>query len=152
MVNEYQGKRTVTFHPSIGSVVACALLAVLVLAAPTHAQADKRELQQRFKDRYPRLLKAQDAGKVGETWTGLVGEVRKGDADDDLRRLIDNENSDRRALYRLLAKEQDTTEEKVAERARLRKYERAAPAHFVQSRSLEWVRKRDLKDGGGGEG
>jgi uncharacterized protein len=114
-----------------------ALLAILVvplltLLLPASASgADMQELQQRFKERFAKLQELKSAGTIGETSEGFVEFVK--DKSSDAAKLVEAENSDRRELYALLAKDEGTTAERVGRRNAQRNFDRA--------RSGEWLRK-----------
>lgn len=104
--------------------------------------ADKKELQQRFEQRYPQILEYKSAGKAGETAAGLLEAVDPSDRDDTkLARLINEENTDRRELYRIVAAEENTTPEKVADRMAKRNFEKARPGEYLKSADGKWSRK-----------
>ena len=114
------------------------LPAGLALAADREA-----ELQERFKRRFRELREAKADGKVGETREGLVDFVESKHADDKaLRTLVDDENADRRELYKLIAEKEKTTEAKVAERAAARNYERARSGEFLKDKDGAWRQKK----------
>jgi len=46
--------------------------ALMLLGAAAAQAVDFAKLKERFKQRYPKLLKAKDAGKIGETFHGYV--------------------------------------------------------------------------------
>ena len=101
-------------------------------------------LKQRFKTRYPQILKWKGSGKIGETWQGKIAaispEALKERAVAD---LIDAENRDREALYRELAAEAKTTPQVVAQRNAMRNFERAQDRHLVMARDNLWRSKAD---------
>ena len=105
----------------------------IALAAPT-----KKELQAKFEQRYPEIKKAKSAGKVGETSAGFLEAVK--DADSALSNLIDEENSDRRALYELIAKEENVDANIVAKRAAQRNFKKAAPGEYIKEDG-KWKQK-----------
>src|SRR5215217_6307127 len=90
----------------------------IALAAPT-----KKELQAKFEQRYPEIKKYKADGKVGETSAGFLEAVK--DADDRLSKLIDEENTDRRALFQLIADDEKVSPEIVAKRAAQRAFQKA---------------------------
>ncbi|MBI1369260.1 MAG: DUF1318 domain-containing protein [Planctomycetes bacterium] len=98
------------------------------------------ELKARFAQRYPKLMEAKNAGQVGETYQGFVEAV--GDVDGATAKLIADENADRTELYALIAKEQDTTPDKVAERNALRNFSNAASGHYLKGRDGKWIKKK----------
>jgi uncharacterized protein len=114
------------------------VLTILAFAVTPLLAADKDELQRRFKERYPQLLSLQKAGTVGETDEGYAAIVKGGDAK--ARKLLEEENADRRALYDIIAKEQNTTPAKVAIINAKRNHEKLEPGMFFRQKG-EWVKK-----------
>jgi uncharacterized protein YdbL (DUF1318 family) len=97
------------------STILAAITAIFASASLTQA-ATKQELQARFEKRYPQLLTYKRDGKVGENMQGLVEAVKREYLDDKtLSRLLDDENADRKELYKLLAAEQKTSVDQVAD-------------------------------------
>src|SRR5262245_32666147 len=114
------------------------LLGVFTLAAllpATPAKADRMaELQERFKNRLPQLREGKSSGTIGETAGGFVEAVEGKALDDKLKGTVDEENADRRELYKLIAEKEKTTEDKVAERNGLRNFERAASGEMLKDK------------------
>ena len=122
------------------------LLGVLVLAgaaAPQAARADRQdELQERFKDRLPDIRDAKADGNIGETTEGVLEAVGGKDLDDKLKKLVEDENADRRELYKLIAEKEKTTPEKVAERNAARNFQKAKSGEYLKTREGEWKKKK----------
>ena len=100
------------------------------------------ELKQRFRDRYPALLKAKQAGHIGETMAGYVALVEPGNAPDPAKSLVQSENADRKALYQLIADEEETDVETVAKRNALRNYQKARAGEYLQKPDGSWGKKK----------
>lgn len=123
------------------SAIVAALLAA-GLASSAASAADKTELQARFERRYPQLLEYKSQGKIGETTEGTVEAVEPGYLDDQtLKNLIDEENADRRELYRIIAREENTTPAKVAERTARRNFQKARPGEYLKAADGTWRKK-----------
>lgn len=121
------------------------MFAAMLALSPAAASADElTDLQARFKQRYPELMKLRDAGTVGETWNGWC-EVVKPPATDEVAKFIAEENADRTALYAIVAKKQNTTPDMVAERNGTRNFKAAAPTHWLKIKEGKWVQKKDVK-------
>ena len=117
------------------------ILAIIGVLRPSTAHAaDKNELKQRSEKRYPELQKLKAEGIIGETSDGMVEVVEGKDASAEARKLVDEENGDRRELYAILAKEGNTTAEQVARHAALRNFERARPGEFLKQNG-KWHQK-----------
>lgn len=133
------------------------IAAALVPAVRADDKDDERAaLQDRFKQRYPTLVKLIRSGKVGETYEALADTVKteyasdKVDPDDQnsqtIGQFLGAENKDRRRLYEMLAEELNTTAEKVASREAKRRFDKAKPDDYLKLKSGRWVQKKDLKD------
>jgi len=107
--------------------------------APASA-ADKAELRQRAEKRYPELRKFKAGGIVGETSEGFVEIVDGKDAPPEARKLVDEENADRRQLYAILATESSTTPDRVAAQAARRNFERADAGEYLKENG-KWRQK-----------
>jgi uncharacterized protein YdbL (DUF1318 family) len=114
------------------------------------APQSRAELKERFEQRYPDLNRLKSQGKVGETTNGFVDAViKESELDGEARKLIEDENADRRKLYdaisQKLAKEgKDVSPEKVAERNARRNYMNAKGSEFLKSKDGTWVQRRDV--------
>lgn len=127
----------------------CMLAILLGLSVmPVAAQADsdssdaKQAVLQRMRNRFPQVLQAQREGLVGENYRGYL-EIPSdaGNVPADTRKLVQAQNNDRKQLYTILAKELNTTPEKVASRNRIRLYERAEQGFWLQRPDGAWYRK-----------
>jgi len=117
--------------------------ALMLLGAAAAQAVDFAKLKERFKQRYPKLLKAKDAGKIGETFQGYVEAVKPEYLQDaDLKKLLDDENADRKTLYKAIADKEGVPPEKVAERNAVRNFKRAKPGHYLKNKDGKWVKKQ----------
>ncbi len=120
-----------------------ALATVALFAAATAQAVDFAKLKERFKERYPKLLKAKDAGKIGETFSGYVEAVKPEYLQDAaLKKLLEEENADRKTLYRAIARKEGVAPEKVAERNAVRNFKKAKPGHWLKNKDGKWVKKQ----------
>jgi len=108
---------------------------VIALAGfSSHADLDS------LKARLPDLVKAKDAGLVGEQRDGLVGLV-DGNAPAAVKKLVEGENADRRALYETRSQEQSKSIEvfsAVMGEARIKGEKKGRK---VQSPEGSWISK-----------
>ncbi|OPL12608.1 MAG: hypothetical protein AVO39_11455 [delta proteobacterium MLS_D] len=115
-----------------------------VIALATGVQAEDRDgIINSMKERYPALLQAKEQGLIGEARDGFVGLVRQ-DVPDAAKTLVESENSDRRMLFQIIARDTSATNEEVARQNGIRMYLLARDNHFLQDRNSQWVLKRDL--------
>jgi uncharacterized protein YdbL (DUF1318 family) len=113
------------------------VLAILLAPAAAHA-ASKAELQRRFKERYPQIQELKAAGVVGETDEGYLDFVSK--KDPAVAKLIDEENRDRKELYKLIAQAEGIDPAVVATRAAKRNFEKAKPGEYLKEGG-KWKKK-----------
>src|SRR6056297_1403713 len=118
------------------------LFLACVICAPAFART-KQEVAASMQKRYGALTEAKDKGLVGEAWTGLAG-LLKEDVPDSVTQLVDEENNDRKELFKIIAEETGTSIQEVARQNRIRMYRLAKDSHFVQNSDRSWVRKKDL--------
>jgi len=114
------------------------LAALCLLAAPALADS-AAALRQRMAQRLPAVDSLKTAGAVGENNRGYL-ELRPG-AQSDAGAIVSAENSDREAVYELIARETGATADSVG-RARAKQI--AANSHagvWVQDESGAWKKK-----------
>jgi uncharacterized protein YdbL (DUF1318 family) len=120
------------------------IVALLALASvPVMARAASREdeLKARFKERYPKLVELKKSGTIGETFQGYVEVVDEKSKDKDARALVDEENTDRKELYKLIADKEGTTADVVAQRNAKRVFEKAKPGEYLKGEDGKWKQK-----------
>jgi uncharacterized protein YdbL (DUF1318 family) len=139
----------------------------LLCAAPVFAQEKKApeapqqkpdpraELKERMKQRAAVLERLRTEQKVGETFAGLVEVVKssygseKADSKDPksgtVSTVVDAENSDRRALFELIAKETNVSAAEVGKQNGIRSLERASDQQWLKLEDGRWVQKKDVK-------
>ncbi len=146
-------------------VIAGAMLAAAPTAHADDDDADARrqelnELRQRFKERYPDLVRLKNEQKIGETYQGRIEAVKAGylkqpidpDADKDdedvmtIGRFVALENKDRSRLYALLAREMEIEAKVVAARNAARAFEEARADHYVRDADGEWLTGKQWRE------
>jgi uncharacterized protein len=103
------------------------------LSAPT-----KKELQERFKQRFSEIQQLKSKGVIGETDQGYIDFVKASEAG--ASRLVNAENDDRKALYELIAKEENASADVVAKRNAKRNFERAKSGEHLKENG-KWRQK-----------
>ena len=114
--------------------------ASIALAADPKIEREKARLQQQFESRYTAIRAAKGDGKIGETSRGFLEAVKGADVDRETSRLMDDDNRDRRELYKLIAEDEGVDADLVARRAAKRNFEKARKGEYLK-RDSEWVRK-----------
>jgi uncharacterized protein YdbL (DUF1318 family) len=117
-------------------------VAAMVMGVNGVARADKKaDLQAKFKERLPQISALKRDGKVGETFDGMLEAVKGVTLDKDQTKLGDDENADRKEIYKLIAAEEGTTAEKVAERNALRYYKSGKKGDWFKLKDGQWKQK-----------
>lgn len=114
------------------------VLAMLLAPASALAADSKSELQKRFKERFPKVQQLKSDGVVGETDEGYLDFVGKKDAD--AAKLVDDENRDRKALYKAIAEAEGIDAGLVATRAGKRNFDKAKPGEYLKGGG-KWRKK-----------
>ncbi|MCE5186861.1 MAG: YdbL family protein [Planctomycetaceae bacterium] len=123
-------------------------LCVIILGFMTSAAcADtKGQITDRMAQRLGALNKAKADGKIGETFDGLVEAVKAESlGDKELKKLVQDENADRKAFYELGAKEVGAARQTFALSAGKRNFRVAKPNEWLKPNDGKWIQKKDLK-------
>lgn len=117
-----------------------ALLLVTVFAVTSVAHADEMEqLKARFQERETKLQKLKTEGAAGETFQGFIETPKT--ATDEVKKLLEEENTDRRRLYALIAQKEGGTPDLVADRAARRNFSRAKSGEMLKFPDGVWRKK-----------
>jgi uncharacterized protein YdbL (DUF1318 family) len=107
----------------------------------------KEDIVDRMAQRLDAIKKHKAAGKIGETFEGLVDAVKAQYLDEkDLKKLVDDENADRKKFYALGAQKLGVTPESFALSAGKRNFGVAKPSEWLKPKGGTWVQKKDLKE------
>ncbi len=99
-----------------------------------------KELQERFKQRYDQVRAQKKQGVIGETFEGYLDFVTDKKPEDS-EKLVEQENEDRRELYKLIAKKEGTTPDKVATVNAKRNFSKASAGEFLKAANGKWTKK-----------
>lgn len=123
-------------------LIATLSLGVLMPVSVFADDGNKTAILDRMKQRFPQLLTAQKSGQIGEAWSGYVAvPPQAAKVSDAVRKLVTDENNDRKALYAILAKELEVSVSTVASNNRTRLYKKAASGVWLQKPDGTWVQK-----------
>ena len=86
------------------------------------------------------LEEAKTAGQIGEKQDGYIGLVQS-NVPADVVALVNDVNSQRRARYEQIARENGIAVQDVAKLAFTRAFESTRSGHFVEASPGQWVRK-----------
>jgi len=129
-----------------------ALIFAGLIAGPAAGQDDElADLRERFKQRYPTLVKLKDAQKIGEIHTGYAGAVKSAYLDDEatdeqtVREFLAAENRDRERLYQIMADKTDTTPEEVAATRAAQLFEQGKADWYFKPVNKDWMLKKNIE-------
>jgi uncharacterized protein YdbL (DUF1318 family) len=117
------------------SVIAFGFIATQARAA----DSKESELKERHEKRAPQIDKLKKAGIVGETADGYLDWVK--DKDKKSADVVDEENSDRKEVYKHIAEKTKVSVEQVAERAGKRNFDHASPGEYLKDKNGKWKKK-----------
>lgn len=125
------------------TVTMLSLLGLLSLPAQAQADSDKATVLERMKQRFPQMLAAKRKGEIGEMWSGYVAvPPAAGQVSQAVKKIVADENKDRKALYRILAKELNVSEATVASNNRTRIYKQAEKGAWLQTPQGNWTQRK----------
>jgi len=130
------------------AAAAVVLCGFIVGAAASVVCADtKEEIVDRMAKRLDAIKKLKTEAKIGETFDGLVEAVKAAALEDkNAKKLLDDENADRKKFYALGAAQLGTTPDSFALSAGKRNFREAKPAEWLKPKDGKWVQKKDLKE------
>ncbi len=97
------------------------------------------EYKDRMKDRRSEIGAAKDAGHLGEGSDGLLHP--RGEVTDEIQKLIDGENADRRLYFSDTAAKRSISENQVAEEFASAIKDRDKKGHWQKDASGSWKQK-----------
>lgn len=112
------------------------LLIIYILISSSYVSADA--IKDRMIQRLPAIADLKTKGIIGEDNRGYLGFVTGSRVMED---VIAAENADRKAVYEIFAKQQNTSLDVVEAVQGSRKAEKANPGEFYQNREGQWVKK-----------
>ncbi len=129
-------------------VVSLGLCAAILGTLTSVICADtKSDIIARMAKRLDAINKEKADGRIGETYFGLAGAVKAEFlSDGGLKKLVEDENADRKAFYELGAKELGTTPDKFALSAGRRNFRAAKPEEWLKLKEGTWIQKKEMKD------
>ena len=115
------------------------LLAFSVFAAAAECFAGAADIKARMQQRLPDIAQMKADSVIGENNSGYL-EFVPGAAVRDAG-IVQEENSDRQAVYSAIAKQQKTSAELVGQRRAIQILKNAKPGEWIQDKSGNWARK-----------
>lgn len=107
---------------------------------------DAATIKKHMAERKPKIEVLKKAGSVGENKAGYLEAMKDAKLEDADKKLIKDENADRKVIYTAIAKEQSSaagktvTVEKVAETRAKQIRTRAKEGEYIQGEDGKWVK------------
>ena len=130
---------------NIKTIMVYFMVTMFFLVAISSAQDTMNGIKVRMKDRFAQISEIKKSGKIGETPLGYAEAVSKEFAQNkEISTLLTAENNDRRQLYALIAKENQTSVEEVGMANAKRYFQKAADSDYFKTQTGEWKQKKDM--------
>jgi uncharacterized protein YdbL (DUF1318 family) len=123
------------------TIIVSVLVVMFGLGTVAFAQT-KADLRQRFRERLKDLNRLKADGLAGETHDGWIAAVKGKDLNKKEQRIVDDENDDRRALYRIIADDEKTTAELVGTRNGTRNRKNLKVGEWFKTKDGDWEQKK----------
>ena len=114
----------------------------LAFAVPQVLSAadDAATIKKNMAERKPKIETLKKAGTVGENKTGYLEAMKDAKLEDADKKLVDDENKDRKAVYTAIAKKEGSTVDKVAELRAKQIRSKANEGDYIQNEDGKWVK------------
>lgn len=114
----------------------------LAFAVPQVLSAadDAATIKKNMADRKPKIEELKKAGTIGENKSGYLETMKDAKLDDDAKKLLEDENKDRKTVYAAVAKKEGSTVEKVGEIRAKQIRSKAKEGDYIQEEDGKWVK------------
>ncbi|WP_186441201.1 YdbL family protein [Desulfamplus magnetovallimortis] len=118
------------------NMLSLGVFVLFLFAVVSLSMAD--DIKQRMKERLPVIVQMKQQGLVGENSKGYLEYVTSARPNP---QIVDAENSDRKKVYSIIAKQQGATIDKVEQLRALQIVQKAAKGEFLQKADGTWYQK-----------
>ena len=114
----------------------------LVFAVPQVLSAadDAATIKKNMAERKPKIETLKKAGSIGENKSGYLEAMKDAKLEDADKKLLEDENKDRKAVYAAIAKKEGSTVDHVGELRAKQIRSKAAEGEFIQGEDGKWVK------------
>ena len=114
----------------------------LAFAVPQALSAadDAATIKKHMAERKPKIEVLKKAGSVGENKDGYLEAMKDAKLEDADKKLLEDENADRKVIYTAIAKKEGSTVEKVGELRAKQIRTKAPEGEFIQGEDGKWVK------------
>jgi len=114
----------------------------LAFAVPQVLSAadDAATIKKNMADRKPKIETLKKAGTIGENKAGYLEAMKDAKLEDADKKLLEDENKDRKTVYAAVAKKEGSTVEKVGEIRAKQIRSKAKEGEYIQEEDGKWVK------------
>ena len=113
----------------------------LVFAVPQALSADDAAtIKKNMADRKPKIEALKKAGSIGENKTGYLEAMKDAKLEEADKKLVEDENKDRKTVYAAIAKKEGSTVDKVGELRAKKIHSNAKEGEYIQGEDGKWVK------------
>ena len=114
----------------------------LAFAVPQVLSAadDAATIKKHMAERKPRIETLKKAGSIGENKAGYLEAMKDVKLEDADKKLLEDENKDRKAVYAAVAKKEGSTVDHVGEIRAKQIRAKAAEGEYIQNEDGKWVK------------
>ena len=114
----------------------------LVFAVPQALSAadDAATIKKNMADRKPKIEALKKAGTIGENKTGYLEAMKDAKLEDADKKLVEDENKDRKVIYTAIAKKEGSTADHVGELRAKQIRSKANEGDYIQEEDGKWVK------------
>ena len=114
----------------------------LAFAVPQALSAadDAATIKKNMAERKPKIETLKKAGTIGENKSGYLEAMKDAKLEDADKKLLEDENKDRKVVYAAIAKKEGSTVDKVGELRAKQIRSKAAEGEFIQGEDDKWIK------------
>ena len=114
----------------------------LAFAVPQALSAadDAATIKKNMAERKPKIETLKKAGTVGENKDGYLEAMKDAKLEDADKKLLEDENKDRKVVYAAIAKKEGSTVDKVCELRAKQIRSKANEGDFIQGEDGKWIK------------
>ena len=114
----------------------------LAFAVPQALSAadDAATIKKNMAERKPKIEVLKKAGTIGENKDGYLEAMKDAKLEDADKKLLEDENKDRKVVYAAIAKKEGSTVDKVGELRAKQIRSKAAEGEYIQGEDGKWIK------------
>lgn len=118
------------------------LAAFCMFEMDVNAQSASETIKKNMAARKEKIDEFKTALLIGENAKGYLEILPEKTLPEESKKIFDAENTDRKAVYTAIAKQQETTEETVGKRRAIQLAKLAKTGEYIQDSNGKWIQKK----------